>query len=45
LIEFDVGEDTAVYPKLEVNMPIEDIGPKLSPEELRSAMIIDVLKQ
>jgi acetolactate synthase-1/2/3 large subunit len=45
LIEFDVGEDTVVYPKLEMNMPIEDIDPKLSSEELRAAMIIDVLKQ
>jgi len=44
LLEFDVGDNTVVYPKLEVNVPIEDIGPKLSPEELRSAMIIDVWK-
>jgi len=44
VIEFDVGENTVVCPKLEVNMPIENASPKLSAEELRSAMIIDPLE-
>ncbi|MHB9148390.1 MAG: thiamine pyrophosphate-binding protein, partial [Candidatus Amoebophilus sp.] len=41
LVEFDVGEITVVYPKLEVNMPLEDLNPRLSREELKSIMIID----
>lgn len=44
LIEFEVGESTVVYPKLEVNMPIEDISPRLSREELSKSMLIDVLR-
>jgi len=41
VIEFDVGEDTVVYPKLEVNMPIEDISPRLERDEFQRVMIID----
>jgi acetolactate synthase-1/2/3 large subunit len=41
LIEFEVGEMTVVCPKLEVNMPIEDISPRLSREELAANMIIE----
>jgi acetolactate synthase-1/2/3 large subunit len=41
LIEFDVGENTVVSPKLEVNMPIEDLNPKLQREELASLMLIE----
>lgn len=41
LIEFDIGENTVVFPKLEVNMPIEDLNPKLSSDELSKLMIID----
>jgi hypothetical protein len=41
LIEFDVGENTVVYPKLEVNMPIEDLNPRLPAEELQHLMLID----
>ena len=40
LIEFDIGESTIVSPKLEVNMPIEEIGPQLPREELTQAMLI-----
>jgi len=43
LIEFDVGEDTVVYPKLEVNKPLEDLNPRLSREELQRAMLIKVI--
>jgi acetolactate synthase-1/2/3 large subunit len=38
LIEFFIGEKTVVCPKLEVMMPIEDLSPKLSLEELDDAM-------
>jgi len=41
LIEFDIGENTVVSPKLEVNMPIEDLNPKLPREELASLMLIE----
>jgi acetolactate synthase-1/2/3 large subunit len=41
IIEFDVGENTVVYPKLEVNMPVEDLNPKLPVEELQQLMLID----
>lgn len=41
IIEFDVGEDTVVYPKLEVNMPVEDLNPRLSAEELKNLMLIN----
>jgi acetolactate synthase-1/2/3 large subunit len=41
LVEFDLGEETVVYPKLEVNRPIEDVNPKLTRDELRSIMLID----
>lgn len=40
LVEFDVGENTVVYPKLEVNMPMEDLNPKLPREELHGLMRI-----
>jgi len=40
LIEFELGEDTLVSPKLEVNMPIEETSPQLPEDELRRAMII-----
>lgn len=41
LIEIDVGENTVVYPKLEVNMPVEDLNPRLPTEELQHLMLID----
>jgi len=41
IIEFDVGERTIVYPKLEVNMPIENLNPRLPKEELSSIMLVD----
>lgn len=41
LIECDVKENTVVYPKLEVNMPIEDLNPKLDRCELHRTMIIN----
>ncbi|MGD9941551.1 MAG: thiamine pyrophosphate-binding protein [Clostridia bacterium] len=41
LIEFDVGDLTVVYPKLEVNMSLEDISPRLPPEELAGLMLFD----
>lgn len=40
-IEVVIRGTTEVYPKLEVNNPIEDISPKLSREELKESMIID----
>jgi len=40
-IEVVIRGATEVYPKLEVNNPIEDISPKLSREELKESMIID----
>lgn len=40
-IEVVIRGMTQVYPKLEVNNPIEDISPKLSREELKESMIID----
>lgn len=42
-IEVVIRGTTEVYPKLEVNNPIEDISPKLSREELRESMIIDLV--
>jgi acetolactate synthase-1/2/3 large subunit len=41
LIEFDVGEDTVVYPKLEVNMPLENQSPRLGADELARLMLRD----
>jgi len=43
LIEFDVGEHTVVYPKLEVNKPLEDLNPRLGRDELQRAMLIDCI--
>lgn len=40
IVEFDIGEKTIVYPKLEVNMPLEDASPRLPLAELVSNMII-----
>jgi acetolactate synthase I/II/III large subunit len=45
LIEFDVGELTVVYPKLEVNRPIEEISPLLPRDELASNMLIKIMDQ
>jgi acetolactate synthase-1/2/3 large subunit len=42
VIEIFVGEGTIVSPKLEYNSPLEDETPKLSREELKSAMLIDL---
>lgn len=42
IIEFELGEDTAVAPKLEVNMPIEDLSPRLNSEELSRTMLVDM---
>lgn len=43
LIEFDIGEHTIVYPKLEVNKPLEDLNPRLGRDELQRAMLIDCI--
>lgn len=43
LIEFDVGEHTVVYPKLEVNKPLEDSNPRLNRDELQRAMLINII--
>jgi acetolactate synthase-1/2/3 large subunit len=41
IVEFNIGDDTVVYPKLEVNMPIEDLNPKLPRDELKGLMLFD----
>lgn len=38
VIEVDLSHPTIVSPKLEVNMPIEDLSPKLEKDELSRAM-------
>ena len=42
-IEVSIPQKTAVLPKLSVNMPVEDQDPRLSREELRAVMDIDIL--
>jgi len=42
VLEFLVGENTTVSPKLEYNSPLEDETPKLTRKELRNAMLIDL---
>jgi acetolactate synthase-1/2/3 large subunit len=44
VLEFLVGENTTVSPKLEYNSPLEDENPKLAREELRNAMLIDLYR-
>jgi acetolactate synthase I/II/III large subunit len=41
LIEFVVGENTVVFTKMEVNIPVEDPNPRLDRDELRRVMLID----
>lgn len=43
LIEIVISGATKVVPKLEVNNPIEDTSPKLSREELKKNMLIDII--
>ena len=43
LIELAIEDKTVVYPKLEVNTPIEDMSPKLDRKELKDAMIIKII--
>lgn len=45
LIEVDVGESTIVCPKLAVNMPIEDVDPRLPDDEFASAMWIGSIRR
>jgi acetolactate synthase-1/2/3 large subunit len=44
-LEVIIHEKFRVVPKLSVNKPVEDQEPELSREELRSAMIIDILPE
>jgi len=44
-LEVVIHEKFRVVPKLSVNKPVEDQEPELSREELRSAMIIDILPE
>ncbi|MDP2753816.1 MAG: thiamine pyrophosphate-dependent enzyme, partial [Nitrospirota bacterium] len=41
LLEFYIGDQTVVYPKLEVNRSIEDLSPRLGTEELQRNMLIN----
>lgn len=45
LLEVIIDEKFRVIPKLSVNKPVEDQEPELSREELRTAMIIDILPE
>jgi acetolactate synthase-1/2/3 large subunit len=42
VIEFDIGENTVVYPKLEVNRPLDDLNPRLDREELQKVMLVPI---
>jgi len=45
VVEVLIEGKTTVVPKLEVNMPVEEIGPRLDPEVLRENMIIDLYRR
>ncbi|MDD5570710.1 MAG: thiamine pyrophosphate-binding protein [Bacteroidales bacterium] len=45
IIEVLIENKTIVSPKLEVNSPIEDLNPKLSREELKKSMLIDLYEE
>jgi acetolactate synthase-1/2/3 large subunit len=42
IIEVILGTNTSVFPKLEVNTPLEDVSPKLDRDELKKSMLIDL---
>jgi len=44
-LEVIIHEKFRVVPKLSVHKPVEEQEPELSREELRSAMIIDILPE
>ena len=44
LLEVKLPSETAVEPKLEFNKPIEDMSPDMPREKLRTAMIVEPLK-